>query len=160
MKRIYYKRNPKKFMKFEKQVENCKKVYLVYAGTTSFHFGEYPFAGKFAKDEQLGYSPLVYNFDDCNGTDFVYEVMPISEVTTFAPLVYTFDFYTAQRIVSVLNNEPEFTKGYSYWKEMVEKYYNVITDISKNGIEITDSKIKPKTNSRIIVNNKKIKGGK
>lgn len=203
MKRLYYKRNPKKFMNFEKQVENCKKVYLVYQGVEGYYYREYPYAGKFAKDEQLGFSPLVYNFDDCNGTDFVYEVMPISEVTTFTPLVYTFDFYTAQSITLGLNNlmtleeyckqedkrveekikeglkdklkeqnlTPEglksmraeikrLTKSCNHWQKMTEKYYKIITGTNEDNIEITELKANDKTNSRIIVKNKNIKGGK
>lgn len=98
MKRLKY--NNKNY----KKVNNCPKVYLIGCWAR-YGVREYPFAGKFVDNEFWYKEPLVWDFDDHNGTYDEWVLRPISHTTTGNCLIYCFDGVLAQYLADKLNGE-------------------------------------------------------
>lgn len=82
--------------------KNSPKVYLVGFWA---HYGviDYPYAGKYVWDEwSQDYVPLVFDYDDHNGTADEYEVRKITDVTTGGRITWTFNKGKAEWIASCL----------------------------------------------------------
>lgn len=96
----------------KKKLAKMKKVYLVCCGA-KWHIREYYFAGKFKWDERLqDYFPLVYVYDDHNGTCDQWELRPIIYATGCFTRGWSFRRYVAELDAELLNfYDKEKTNG-------------------------------------------------
>ena len=94
-------RNNKKTKRY---LEKLPKIYIV-ACWARFGVREYPFTGKFIKDKHRGnvYVPLVYDYDDCNGTCDNYYLRKITNVTTGNIVLWTQNRNVAEKIAAMYN---------------------------------------------------------
>ena len=85
-------------------LEKLTKIYIV-ACWARFGVREYPFTGKFIKDKHRGnmYIPLVYDYDDCNGTCDNYYLRKITDVTTGNIVLWTQNRNIAEKISAMYN---------------------------------------------------------
>lgn len=95
------KKTLKDTQKTIKFLKKLRPIYLVVCwakyGTMSF-----PFSGKFI--EKYGeYIPLVWDFDDHNGTSPLWHLRPIYDTTTGQCLTYSFNEKTAKIIAETFN---------------------------------------------------------
>lgn len=82
--------------------KNSPKVYLVGFWA---HYGvrDYPYAGKYVWDEYAqDYVPLVWDYDDHNGTADEYEVRKITHTTTGSVIMWSFNEKKANSIAEAL----------------------------------------------------------
>ena len=88
----------------QEYLEKLPKIYVV-ACWTRFGVREYPFTGKFAKDKHRGdtYVPLVYDYDDCNGTGDDYYLRKLTNTTTGIIIVWTQNKNIAEKIAAMYN---------------------------------------------------------
>jgi hypothetical protein len=88
----------------QKYLEKLPKIYIV-ACWARFGVREYPFTGKFVKDQYRGnvYVPLVYDYDDCNGTGDDYYLRKITNVTTGNIVLWTQNKNIAEKIAAMYN---------------------------------------------------------
>lgn len=82
-----------------KRMKELPKVYLV-AQWANYGVREFPFSGRFIKVDGE-YVPLVWQFDDHNGTECLWHLRPIYSTTTGFCLTYSFSEYTAERIAKM-----------------------------------------------------------
>ena len=96
----------------KKKLAKMKKVYLVCCGS-KWHIREYYFAGKFKWDKRLqDYFPLVYVYDDHNGTCDQWELRPIIYATGCFTRGWSFRRYVAELDAELLNfYDKEKTNG-------------------------------------------------
>ena len=85
-------------------MERCKSIYAVvlYA-----HWGvrEYKWTGKWGKNSHdKSPTPIVWHYNDHNGTYEEYQRIPIEYTTTGYIITWTFDKASAKRLVTVLND--------------------------------------------------------
>ena len=88
----------------QKYLEKLPKIYVV-ACWARFGVKEYPFTGKFIKDKYRGdvYVPLVYDYDDCNGTCDNYYLRKITNTTTGVIIMWTQNKNIADKIAAMYN---------------------------------------------------------
>ena len=87
--------------KVRDKIKNLPKVYLV-GRWARYGVMAFPFGGKFV--EKYGaYIPLVWNYNDHNGTDSLWYLRPIYDTTTGQCLTYSFDENTANKIADAFN---------------------------------------------------------
>ena len=86
------------------KLNNYKKVYLI-ACWARYGVREYPFSGKFTYNEIWFKEPLVWDYDDHNGTYEEYILKPISYTTTGFSLYYCFDKRIAETIADAMNKK-------------------------------------------------------
>lgn len=81
----------------KKYLEPLRKVYFIgfWAG---WGYREHYFSGKFTESHNR-YQPLVWDYDDHNGTDDAYYLRPIDFTTTGYMYTWTFDKNVAEDIV-------------------------------------------------------------
>lgn len=63
----------------------------------------FPYAGEMAEDNEFGLIPLVYDFDDHNGTYGEYVLRKLNRVTTGQMITYTFNEPIANSIAERFN---------------------------------------------------------
>ena len=87
-------------------LESLPKIYLV-ACWAKYGVMEFPFAGRYKYDKFRSYKevPLVYNYDDRNGTEDAYFLIPITFTTSGIIASWTFDRDEAYRIAEKKNKE-------------------------------------------------------
>lgn len=78
------------------------KVYLIGCWAR-YGVREHYFSGLFKKHKDGSLEPMVYHFDDHNGTFDEWILMPITETTTGSVLDWTFNCKVAQRIAEKFN---------------------------------------------------------
>lgn len=90
--------------KTQKYLEKLPKIYVV-ACWARFGVREYPFTGKFIKDEYRGdaYVPLVYDYDDRNGTGDDYYLRKLTNTTTGVIIMWTQNKNIAEKIAAMYN---------------------------------------------------------
>lgn len=90
--------------KTKEYLKNLPKIYLV-ACWARFGIREFPFTGKFVKDETRGdiYVPLVYDYDDLNGTCDNYFLRKITNTTTGIVIMWTQNKNIAEKIAAMYN---------------------------------------------------------
>ena len=81
--------------------EQTYKVYLI-ACWASYGILEFPFTGKYIKENGIDI-PLVYDYDDHNGTCDCWWLRKITNTTTGRKLVWTQDAAAARRISDKMN---------------------------------------------------------
>ena len=88
----------------QKYLEKLPKIYVV-ACWSRFGVREYPFTGKFVKDEHRGgaYVPLIYDYDDRNGTGDDYYLRKLTNTTTGVIIVWTQNKNIAEKIAAMYN---------------------------------------------------------
>lgn len=98
----------KKILKNNEQTSNyldtLPKIYIVGCWA-KYGIWDYPFTGKYVQDKNGISIPLVYDYDDCNGTCDNYFLRRLDEVTTGEIIIWTQNKNTAMRIVELLNKE-------------------------------------------------------
>lgn len=104
--------------KTKEYLQTLKKVYLIGCWAR-FGVREHYFAGQFVEDDYLGYVPLVYDFDDHNGTYSEWILRKINETTTGSVYGYSFNKEFAEEYCRLKNIE---AKNWIHeYKEFVEK---------------------------------------
>lgn len=93
-------------LKTQRYLNKLRKVYLI-GHWYRYGVREYPFAGKFVQDEVLGLIPLVYHYDDRNGTVDNWYLVKLSSVTTGSIISYSFSYENAVYIADRLNRSEE-----------------------------------------------------
>lgn len=84
-------------------LESLPKMYMVgcWAG---YGVNDFPFTGKYIVKDGISI-PLVYQYDDFNGTRSNWYLRPITRTTTGAVLIWTQHKSIAERIAKLLNKE-------------------------------------------------------
>lgn len=102
--RLLRKKVLKNNKRTKRYLEKLPKIYIV-ACWARFGVREYPFTGKFIKDKNRGnmYIPLVYDYDDCNGTCDSYYLRDIMSVTTGNIILWTQNRNVAEKVASMYN---------------------------------------------------------
>ena len=102
--RLLTKKVLKNNKRTKEYLEKLPKIYIV-ACWARFGVREYPFTGKFIKDKHRGnmYIPLVYDYDDCNGTCDNYYLRKITNVTTGNIILWTQNKNIAEKIAAMYN---------------------------------------------------------
>ena len=98
-------------MKFTKKntdkINKCKSVYIIVL-YVHWCVREYKWTGKWRYTRlSNSYEPIVYDYDDHNGTFEEYVKRPIHSVTTGDIIDWTFSKYAADRFAKLLNEEME-----------------------------------------------------
>ena len=83
--------------KTKEYLESLKKVYFI-GFWANWGYRECYFSGKFTESHNR-YQPLVWDYDDHNGTDDAYYLRPIDFTTTGYMYAWTFDKNVAEDIV-------------------------------------------------------------
>lgn len=96
--------------KNDKYIQSLRKVYLVGCWA-KYGVLEFPYTGKMVDDNEFGLIPLVYDFDDHNGTYNEYVLRKLNEVTTGQIITYTFNEHIANSIAE------QYNELYSYKKQ-------------------------------------------
>lgn len=93
--------------KTKQYLDDLPVMYLV-SGFTFYHATEYPFSGKYVIDPYSGKSiPLVWVYDDHNGTTDNFYLKPITYTTMGNIIVWTESAYIAKKIAGLFNDELE-----------------------------------------------------
>lgn len=89
----------------KKYIDSLPKIYLV-ACLARFGVTELPFTGKFVKSKRIPelYVPLVYQYDDHNGTADNYYLREIIQATTGQIVIWTQNRNIANKIAAMYNN--------------------------------------------------------
>lgn len=82
------------------KIKTLKKIYLVGCWA-NYGVREYAFAGKYVRQNEL-MIPLVYDFDNWNGTYEHFVLLPINYVTTGQIIMWTFSKQKAEKIADGL----------------------------------------------------------
>ena len=90
-------------------VESLPPVYLIGYWAKPGYWKCY-FSGKYSESEHSKYEPLVWHYDDHNGTADQYELTPISFITT-GYRCWTFDEELAKFTVECKRKEIERDRG-------------------------------------------------
>lgn len=90
--------------KTQKYLKKLPKIYVV-AHWARFGVREYPFTGKFVKDKNRGnvYVPLIYDYDDRNGTGDEYYLKKLTSATTGIIIIWTQNKNVAEKIAAMYN---------------------------------------------------------
>lgn len=110
--------------KNNKYIQSLRKVYLVgyWARYGALAF---PYAGKMVENNEFGLIPLVYDFDDHNGTYGEYVLRELNQVTTGQIITYTFNEHIANSIAE------QYNELYSYRKRQKEQDTIKVGDLVK-----------------------------
>lgn len=100
--------------KNNKYIQSLRKVYLV-GYWASYGVLEFPYSGKMVEDDLFGMAPLVYDFDDHNGTYGEYVLRKINEVTSGGTITYCFNKEIAEMLVDKLNMLEVMKKENDLW---------------------------------------------
>lgn len=100
--------------KNDKYIQSLRKVYLV-GYWARYGVLEFPYTGKMVEDSEFGLIPLVYDFDDHNGTYDEYVLRKLNHVTTGQVITYAFNKEIAQMLVDKLNMLEEMKKDDDLW---------------------------------------------
>lgn len=87
-----------------KYIQSLKKVYLI-GYWARYGIREYPYAGEMVEDKVFSYTPLVYDFDDHNGTYGEWILRKINDVTTGGVIIYCFNKELAEQLVDIYNEK-------------------------------------------------------
>lgn len=103
------KKELKNTKKTKKYLESLHKIYLIGCWA---HYGvrEYPFTGKYSKN---GTMPLVYDYDDHNGTCDSWFLRELVNTTTGAYVGFSFSKERAEIIADALNTYRNVTMEFS-----------------------------------------------
>ena len=86
-------------------LDSLPKIYLV-ACWAKYGVREYPFTGKYEKDKHYGISvPLVYDYDDHNGTYDGYYLRGITSTTSGRIIMWTEFKSVADKVAELFNKE-------------------------------------------------------
>lgn len=96
--------------KNQKYINSLKKVYLIGCWAR-YGIMEFPFTGEFVEDELFGMTPLVYDFDDHNGTYDEWVLRKIQNTTTGQVIMYCFNKELAQRYADNLQRLYEYDRA-------------------------------------------------
>lgn len=88
--------------KNDRYIQSLRKVYLV-GYWARYGVLEFPYAGKLVEDNLFGMTPLVYDFDDHNGTYDEYILRKINDVTSGGVVIYCFNQKVAEMLAYKLN---------------------------------------------------------
>lgn len=108
------KEHLKENSKNNKYIQSLRKVYLV-GYWARYGVLAFPYAGKMVENNEFGLIPLVYDFDDHNGTYEEYVLRELNQVTTGQVITYTFNEHIAQMLVDKLNMLEEMKKDDDLW---------------------------------------------
>ena len=98
-----HKKVLKRNEKTMKYLNTLDDIYLVSCWA-HYDYRTYKFSGKYTKDSFTGFSePLVWQYDDGNGTCGNYYLRPIHMTTTAFDICWVFSEREAKRIVDSLN---------------------------------------------------------
>ena len=100
--------------KNNKYIQSLRKVYLV-GYWARYGVLEFPYAEKMIEDKLFGMTPLVYDFDDHNGTYDEYILRKINDVTTGQIIIYCFNKELAEMLADKLNLLKEMKKEDDLW---------------------------------------------
>lgn len=95
--------------KTDKKLKKLPKIYLV-ACWAGYGVREHYFSGKYVKNKEGLNIPLVYDYDDFNGTQDIYVLRKITNTTTGNIIMWTMSKSVARRIADALNAHKE-----SFW---------------------------------------------
>ena len=98
------KRRYKYSDKSERQIRKLTPIFLVVKYVKCCVL-EFPFSGYFKKLESGALEPLVYDFDDHNGTHPEWVLRLINDTTTGSCITWTFYKETAKRIAKACNED-------------------------------------------------------
>ena len=87
-------------------LDSLPKIYLV-ACWAGYGVMEFPFTGKYVQDEYINNIsvPLVYDYDDCNGTCDNWYLRKITNTTTGQIVVWTQSKSMASKFAELFNKE-------------------------------------------------------
>lgn len=84
-------------------LDSLPKIYLVGCWAR-YGVREYPFTGKYVQIKGISV-PLVYDYDDCNGTCDNYYLRSLGHVTTGVIIMWTQDKRVADKVAELFNKE-------------------------------------------------------
>ena len=90
--------------KTQKYLASLPKIYLV-ACWAKYGVREYYFSGKYERNENGIDIPLVYHYDDCNGTCDNYWLRRINHTTTGSIVLWTQMKSVASKVAELFNKE-------------------------------------------------------
>lgn len=90
--------------KTQEYLDNLPKIYLVGCWAR-YGIQEYPFTGKYEQNEYGISIPLVYDYDDHNGTCDNYYLRRLNRVTTGQIIIWTQSKSVASKIAELYNKE-------------------------------------------------------
>lgn len=86
-------------------LDSLPKIYLV-ACWAKYSVREYPFTGKYEYDKYYDISaPLVYQYNDCNGTCDNYYLRRITDTTSGSIIMWTQFKSVADKVAELFNKE-------------------------------------------------------
>lgn len=85
-------------------LDSLPKIYLVGCWA-KYGVREYPFTGKYEQDKYYGIVPLVYDYDDHNGTCDNYYLRKLPWVTTGQIVMWTEFKSVADKVAELFNKE-------------------------------------------------------
>ena len=94
----------KNTIKTKEYLDSLPKIYLVGCWA-KYGVIEYPFTGKYEQDENGISIPIVYDYDDHNGTCDNYYLRKLNYVTTGQILLWTQSKNVANKIAELFNKE-------------------------------------------------------
>lgn len=118
------KKHLKDNSKNNKYIQSLRKVYLV-GYWARYGVMSFPYAGKMVEDSEFGLIPLVYDFDDHNGTYSEYVLRKLNHVTTGQIITYTFNEHIANSIAE------QYNELYLYRKKQKEQDVIKVGDLVK-----------------------------
>lgn len=95
--------------KNEKYINSLSKVYLI-GYWARYGVREYPYSGQMVEDEEFGMTPLVYDFDDHNGTYNEWILRKIQNTTAGQVIMYCFKEQLANIYADKLQKLYDFEK--------------------------------------------------
>lgn len=94
-------RNQRKIAK----IKQLPKIYII-GRWARYGVREYYFTGKYTTIDGVSI-PLVYNYDDCNGTDSLWRLLPITYVTSGCVLLWTQHEEVACSVARLCNGQKQ-----------------------------------------------------
>lgn len=90
--------------KTKEYLDSLPKIYLVGCWA-NYGVREYPFTGKYEQNENGISIPIVYDYDDHNGTCDNYYLRKLNHVTTGHILLWTQSKNVANKVAELFNKE-------------------------------------------------------
>ena len=87
-------------------LDSLPKIYLVGCWA-KYGVQDYPFTGKYETNKNGISIPLVYDYDDCNGTCDNYYLRRLDHVTTGQIIMWTQSKNVANKVAELYNKELE-----------------------------------------------------
>lgn len=116
------KRILKNNTKTKEYLDSLPKVYIT-ACWAKWGIREFPFSGKFEKENNI-YIPLVYDYDDHNGTADQWELRRIDFTTTGYIADWSFNKLVAEDLAEFYNNKNSFIDNNKYKVKDYKLVYN------------------------------------